>query len=158
MLRTALFLLAGLLFAPPSKPPADPLTLAVAVETAAGKVRLETGQAARPLPLATARLGEAVQARWFVQNRDRKRPYPQSVYHFFITRIDTPGQELPAEPKPGSLLDNSFAEELAAGGSTSGSCKLPVSEPGLYRVQFELLNQLAQRGQFCGVDLKVEAP
>src|SRR5262249_46046065 len=104
------------------------------------------------------RVGEAVQARWFVQNKDRKQPHPQSVYHFFITRIETPGQELPAEPKPGSLLDNSFAEELAAGAATSGTCKLPVSDPGLYRVQFEVLNQLAQRGQFCGVDLKVEGP
>ena len=158
MLRTTLLILAGMLFAPPVRPPADPLTVAVAVETAAGKVRLETGQAARPLPVAIAKVGEAVQARWFVQNRDRKQAYPQSIYHFFITRIETPGQELPAEPKPGSLLDNTFAEELGAGAGTTGTCKLPISEPGLYRVQFEVLNQLAQRGTFCGVDLKVEGP
>src|SRR5262245_43055471 len=130
----ALLVAASILFSPAQRPPGRPVPrpalptpplIAVAVETAAGKVRLDTAAAAgAALPLAQARVGEAVQTRWFVQNRDRKNPYPQSVYHFFITRVEAPGQALPPEPKPGSILDNSFAEELAAGASTTGTCKI----------------------------------
>ena len=163
MIRMALLVCVGLLLTPGQRPgvrppaPPEPLLLAVAVETTAGKVRLDTtGAAGTAVPLARAHVGEAVRARWFVRNKDRKRPYPQSVFHFFITRVEAPGEALPPQPKPGTILDSSFAEELAAGAGTVGTSNLPIHEPGVYRVQLEVLDRLAVRQQACGVDLKVE--
>jgi hypothetical protein len=157
MMRIALLVAVGVFLAPGPAPPREPLLIAVAVETAAGKARADTSQpASATRPGASARAGEAPRVRWFVQNRIRDRVFPQSVYHFFITRIERPGQELPAEPKPGSVVDNSFAQQLPAGGATMGTCKIPISEPGVYRVQFEVLNRAAVRQQYCGVDLTVE--
>src|SRR5262249_40927575 len=140
-MKTALLILGGILLAPaprpqpglPAQPAADSLTIAVAVDASGGKVRAETGKMpARPL--ARARVGGAPPVRWFVQNKDPGKSSPQSVYHFFTTREERLGQELPREPKRGSLVDNSFAMEIPAAASTVGTCKMPIDAAGIYLV------------------------
>lgn len=153
--QALLFTLAACLPVRPA-PPAPTVRLAIAVETAAGKARADTDEPSPDRPLLRARAGESPQVRWFVQNRDRKNPYPESVFHFFITRQERTGQELPRDAQRGTLLDNAYATELAAGDATTGTCRIQFDEPGVYLVQFELLDRSAARGPFVGVEVQVE--
>jgi hypothetical protein len=153
----ALLVTLGALFASRApNPPPPPVRIAVAVETAAGRGRADTTQPAATRLLVHARAGESPRIRWFVQNRDRKRPTPEAVFHLFITREERAGQDLPRDPQRGTLLDNSYATELAPGDSTTGTCQIPIDEPGIYLVQFELLDRAAIRGLSCAVEIQVE--
>src|SRR4051812_4033206 len=154
MLRPLLLALA-LLTAGAPKPP-DPVYIALSVTTGAGAARADSDHPAGARPLATARKGEAPRIRWFVQNRAKAERLPESVFHILVTRVEQPGQELPQDPAPGSLADNSYAADLAGGAATSGSAKIPIDEPGLYLVQFETRNRRGIRQQRCGVELRVE--
>jgi len=136
--------------------PADPIYIAVAVTTEAGAARADTDHPGAARPLATAKKGEAPRIRWFVQNRAKNERLPESVFHILVTHIERPGQDLPKDPAPGSLADNSYAADLAVGAAMSGTAKIPIDEPGLYLVQFEILNRRGVRQQRCGVELRVE--
>lgn len=154
-MKPTLILFTSALALLPAVPAKDPLTLAVAVESSAGKVRAETG-AKGERPHASAKLGETPKLRWFLKNPDRKKPYPQSVLHFFVTSLERPGQPLPLAPAVGGLIDNAYAQEIPAGGSTGGTCELPITAAGLYLVQFEILDQVGQRQQFVGIELELK--
>jgi hypothetical protein len=138
------------------KAPPDPIYVAVVVTTGTGAARADTDHPADARQVAVAKKGEAVRVRWFVRNRQKDERLPESVFHFLITRIDQPGQELAREPAPGSLADNSYASDLAGGAATSGTATIPIDEPGLYLVQFEILNRTGARQQHCGVEVRVE--
>lgn len=165
MTKVFVFALIGVLSAAPSKPPQKTVLLALAVETAAGRVRVDTDQpapaapAAGPRaarPTARARVGELLSIRWFAENRDPKQPLQDTIFHFLVTREDQPGQELPRQPTPGSVADNSYATDLAPRASTTGTCKIPIAEPGTYLVQFETLDRTATRRDSCSVEVRVE--
>jgi len=154
VLRLALLTL--LLLPTANAPPPDPIQIAVSVTTPAGMARVDTDHPAATRPAARLKKGQAVSVRWFVRNRSKEARLPESVFHFLITRIDKPGQELPREPAPGSLADNSYAADLPVNASTSGTAKIPIEAPGLYLVQFEILSRAGARQQYCGIEVQVE--
>jgi len=168
-----LFLLPLLLFAPPSpritlprgpaplrKPP-PPLTTSIAlvVKTAAGEVRTgspTSSAAPATRPMAILKSGEKPQIRWAIRNTDARKPIPDVVMHFLVTREQMPNEPIPADPRKGTQIDQVMGMTLAAKGVTTGNYNTPIFEPGVYLVQVEILDATGQRRQQCVLDLKVE--
>jgi hypothetical protein len=154
--HSALLIAFALLAAAAPKPPPDPIYLALSATTPAVSARADTDHPSAARPAARGKKGEPVRIRWFVQNRAKAERLPESVFHFLVTRIDQSGRDLPREPAPGSLADNSYAADLAGGASTGGSARIPIDQAGLYLVQFEILNRAGVRQQHVAVEVTVE--
>jgi hypothetical protein len=145
----------------PLRKPPPPLStsIAVTIKTAAGVARDTTpakGATASTRPLAVLKSGEKPQIRWMIRNIDPKKPIPDIVLHFLVTREQSANEPIPPDPRKGTLMDQVMGTTLAPKGATTGNYNTAIYEPGIYLVQVEVLDDSGRRRQSCALDLRVE--
>jgi hypothetical protein len=145
----------------PLRKPPPPLSTSIAltIKTATGETRDNTpaaGAVAAARPVAVLKSGEKPQIRWSIRNTDPKKPIPDVVLHFLVTREQSANEPIPVDPRKGTLMDQVMGTTLAPKGATTGNYNTAIYEPGIYLVQVEILDDSGQRRQSCALDLKVE--
>ncbi len=143
------------------KLPPLPTRIDLVLKTAAGEVRAAAPAKANspdPRPTASVGAGTRPQIRWSVVNTDPKEAVRSIVVHFFVTKTEKLGIPLVTGPQKGSAIDSVLGTDLSAKLGTTGNYNTPLSEPGLYLVGIEILDQDGNRRQLCTLEVKVEAP